>query len=108
LKKLQLKLSRSTTAIYPYEKPLLTVSQESSTEISLVPKNADTLFSVQKMKTSINFWHLLLGDVQLGTLEIKTEWYNSYKGNVKNFAAFLKKDNGESTTNEKKIMPLCL
>jgi hypothetical protein len=30
LKKLQLKLSRSTTAIYPYEKPLLTVSQESS------------------------------------------------------------------------------
>jgi hypothetical protein len=23
------------------------------------------------MKTSINFWHLLLGDVQLGTLEIK-------------------------------------
>jgi hypothetical protein len=25
------------------------------------------------------------------------------KGNVKNFAAFLKKDNGESTTNEKRL-----
>jgi hypothetical protein len=59
------------------------------------------------MKTSINFWHLLLGDVQLGTLEIKTEWYNSYKGNVKNFAAFLKKDNGESTTNEKRLCHFC-
>jgi hypothetical protein len=55
------------------------------TEISLVPKNADTLFSVQKMKTSINFWHLLLGDVQLGTLEIKTEWYNSYKRKCEKF-----------------------
>jgi hypothetical protein len=63
-------LSRSTTAIYPYEKPLLTVSQSPPLK-SAVPKNADTLFSVKKMKTSINFWHLLLGDVQLGTLEIK-------------------------------------
>jgi hypothetical protein len=60
------------------------------------------------MKTSINFWHLLLGDVQLGTLEIKTEWYNSYKRNVKKFRRILKKDNGESTTNEKEIMPLLL
>jgi hypothetical protein len=56
-----------------------------------------------KKKTSINFWHLLLGDVQLGTLEIKTEWYNSliqkemWKGRI------LKKDNGESTTNEKRL-----
>jgi len=23
------------------------------------------------MKTSVSFWHLLVGDVQLGTLEIK-------------------------------------
>jgi hypothetical protein len=75
LKKLQLKLSRSTIAIYPYEKPLLTVSQV-LTEINLA--DTDTLLA-SKMKTSINFWHLLLGDVQLGTLEIKTEWYNSYK-----------------------------
>jgi hypothetical protein len=73
------------------------------TEITLVPKNADTLFYVQKMKTSINFWHLLFGDVQLGTLEIENGMVQLIqKGNVKNFAAFLKKDDGESTTNEKR------
>jgi hypothetical protein len=60
------------------------------------------------MKTSINFWHLLLGDVQLGTLEIKNGMVQLIqKGNVKNFAAFLKKMM-ESTTNEKEIMPLLL
>ena len=41
------------------------------TEIILVPKNADTLFKIQKLKTSVNLWHLLTGDVQLGTLEIQ-------------------------------------
>ncbi|WP_016990150.1 transglycosylase domain-containing protein [Flavobacterium sp. ACAM 123] len=75
----------------------------SLTEITLVPKNADTLFRIQKMKTSINFWHLLLGDVQLGTLEIENGMVQLIqKGNVKNFAAFLKKDDGETTTNEKR------
>jgi hypothetical protein len=73
------------------------------TEITLVPKNADTLFRIQKIKTSINFWHLLLGDVQLGTLEIKNGMVQLIqKGNVKNFAAFLKKNNGESSTNVKR------
>ena len=75
----------------------------SLTEITLVPKNADTLFNIQKIKTSINFWHLLLGDVQLGTLKIKNGMVQLVqKGNVKNFAAFLKKDNGESTNNDKR------
>ena len=75
----------------------------SLTEITLVPKNADTLFRIQKMKTSINFWYLLLGDVQLGTLEIKKGMVQLIqKGNVKNFAAFLKKDDDASTTNEKR------
>jgi hypothetical protein len=46
---------------------------------------------------------LLLGDVQLGTLEIKNGMVQLIqKGNVKNFAAFLKKNNGESSTNEKR------
>ncbi|PKH66880.1 glycosyl transferase [Flavobacterium sp. ALD4] len=75
----------------------------SLTEITFVPKNADTLFKIQKMKTSINFWYLLFGDVQLGTLEIKNGMVQLIqKGNVKNFAAFLKKDDDESTTNEKR------
>jgi hypothetical protein len=75
----------------------------SLTEITLVPKDADTLFRVQKMKTSINFWNLLLGDVQLGTLEIQNGMVHLVqKGNVKNFAAFLKKDNNESSSDNKR------
>ncbi|TDE06691.1 transglycosylase domain-containing protein [Flavobacterium hiemivividum] len=75
----------------------------SLTEISLTPKDADTLFRIQKMKTSINFWNLLLGDVQLGTLEIQNGRVQLVKkGNVKNFAAFLKKDNSESSSDNKR------
>lgn len=75
----------------------------SLTEITLVPKDADTLFRIQKMKTSINFWNLLLGDVQLGTLEIQNGMVHLVqKGNVKNFAAFLKKDNNESSSDNKR------
>jgi hypothetical protein len=54
------------------------------------------------MKTSINFWHLLLGDVQLGTLEIKTEWYNSYKRKCEKFRRIPKERWWKSTTNEKR------
>ena len=43
----------------------------SFSEIILVPKNADTLFNIHKMKTSVNLWRLLVGDIQLGTLEIE-------------------------------------
>lgn len=73
------------------------------TEITLVPKNADTLFSIKKMKTSINVWHLFLGEVQLGTLEIQNGLVQLVqKGNVKNFAAFLKKENKEPTIQDKR------
>lgn len=72
-------------------------------EIVLVPKNADTLFSIQKMKTSVSFWHLLLGDVQLGTLEIKNGFVQLVKNeNGKNFEAFLKKETDTTKTTEKR------
>jgi hypothetical protein len=72
-------------------------------EIALVPRNADTLFKIQKLKTSINFWRLLLGDVQLGTLEIKNGYVQLVKkGEVKNFEAFLKKDKNLKTSNDKR------
>ncbi len=72
-------------------------------EIILTPKNADTLFNIQKIKTTVNFWHLFLGEVQLGTLEINNGYVQlTQKGTVKNFAAFLKKDNSETTTNDKR------
>jgi hypothetical protein len=43
IEKASTKIEQSTTAIYPYE-----TLDGLSTEITLVPKNADTLFSVQK------------------------------------------------------------
>ena len=79
------------------------ISGVSLTKITLAPKNTDTLFSIQKMRTSVNLWHLLLGEIQLGTLEIKNGLVQlTQKGDVKNFAAFLKKDNQEPTSNEKR------
>lgn len=72
-------------------------------ELTLVPKNADTLFTIQKMQTSINFWHLFLGDIQLGTLKINNGLVQLVqKGKVKNFAAFLKKDSTDIRTGEKR------
>ena len=62
------------------------------TDMTLVPKDADTLFRIQKMETSVNFWHLFIGDIQLGTLKINNGLVQLVqKGKVKNFAAFLLK-----------------
>jgi hypothetical protein len=76
----------------------------SLSEIILVPKNKDTLFRIQKMETSISFWHLLMGDIQLGTLEIENGFIQLVKNKKgRNFDAFLKKDKSETTNgNEKK------
>ena len=69
-------------------------------EITLTPQNADTLFQIQKMSTSINLWKLFVGDIQLGTLNIKNGYVQlTKKGNVKNFASFLKKDKNELASN---------
>lgn len=73
------------------------ISELKMSGIVLAPRNADTLFKIQKMKTSINFWHLLLGDIQLGTLEIKNgvvQLVKNKKGS--NFEAFLKKEDDET------------
>ena len=63
------------------------------TGITLVPKNADTLFSIQKLSTSVRFLPLFVGDMQLGTLFVENGLVQlTKKGNRKNFSAFLKKD----------------
>lgn len=73
------------------------------TELVLIPKNADTLFNIQKIKTNVNIWHLLIGDIQLGTLEIKTGFVQLVKkGKTTNFEAFLKKDNSKQDSNKKR------
>jgi hypothetical protein len=73
-------------------------------DVLLVPKHADTLFRIQSIKTKINFWQLLKGDVQLGSLEAKNGFVNLVKsGSTRNFDAFLpkKKDTIDSGSNEK-------
>ena len=63
------------------------------TNITLVPKNADTLFDIQKLSTSIRFMPLFVGDIQIGTLFIENGLVQlTKKGNRKNFSAFLKKE----------------
>jgi Transglycosylase len=72
-------------------------------EIILAPKNADTLFHIRKMKTSVNLWRLLVGDVQLGTLEIENGYVQLVKNKKgSNFDAFLKKDETTTAENEKR------
>jgi hypothetical protein len=72
-------------------------------DIILAPKNADTLFVIHKMKTSVNLWRLLVGDVQLGTLEIENGYVQLVKNKKgRNFDAFLKKDETTSNSKEKR------
>ncbi|MBC7438480.1 MAG: transglycosylase domain-containing protein, partial [Flavobacterium sp.] len=79
-------------------------------EIALVPKNADTLFRIQKMKTSVSFWHLMVGKIQLGTLKVSNgfvQLINNEKG--KNFQAFInkkKKSTSENTTEKRNYAEL--
>ncbi|MGV3695849.1 transglycosylase domain-containing protein [Flavobacterium sp.] len=69
--------------------------------ITLVPKQADTLVRIDELKTSVGFWKLLTGDIQLGKLEINKGFVQLVKTkNGSNYAAFLrskkdKKDTGE-------------
>ncbi|HCQ13989.1 transglycosylase domain-containing protein [Flavobacterium sp.] len=62
-------------------------------KITLVPKDADTLVSIENLKTSVNFWQLFVGDIQLGKLEVNKGFIQLVKNkNGKNFDAFLKND----------------
>ena len=73
------------------------------TEIILVPKKADTLFNIKKMETSVSISQLLIGEIQLGTLEIENGYVQLVKNqNGKNFEAFLKKDKEDKSPSEKR------
>jgi len=72
-------------------------------DIRLVPKNADTLFVIESIRTQVSFWKLLTGNLQLSSLEAKNGFVNLVKTeNGKNFDAFLpKKKKTEVKTSEK-------
>jgi dTDP-4-dehydrorhamnose 3,5-epimerase-like enzyme len=70
-------------------------------EVTLVPKNADTLLQVESIKTSVNLARLLTGDVQLGTLEMKNGFVQLVRNkNGKNFDAFLHSKDDEKTEDD--------
>jgi hypothetical protein len=72
------------------------------TDIVLVPKNADTLFAIHKLSTSVRFAPLFVGDLQLGTLFIENGLVQlTKKGDRKNFSAFLKKEKNPTASGEK-------
>ncbi|HSD15209.1 MAG TPA: hypothetical protein VLB74_11220, partial [Flavobacterium sp.] len=71
-------------------------------DMLLIPKEADTLLSVQKIKTSYNILELLTGDIQLKNLEMNNGFILLVKNkNGRNFDAFLKRDTTERS-NEKR------
>lgn len=73
------------------------------TDITLVPKNADTLFSIHQLSTSVRFLPLFVGDMQLGTLFVENGFVQlTKKGDRKNFSAFLKRDTISSTKSHEK------
>lgn len=71
-------------------------------DMVLVPKNADTLLSVQKIKTSYSLFELFTGDLQLKNLEMNNGFIQLVKNqNGRNFDAFLKRDKTEKTTEKR-------
>lgn len=78
------------------------VSSIELNNIILVPKEADTLFSIEKVKTKINVFQLIVGDIQLQNLEVKNGFIQLVKNEKgRNFDAFLKKEK-RNDVNEKR------
>ncbi|WP_159799900.1 transglycosylase domain-containing protein [Flavobacterium sp. MK4S-17] len=68
-------------------------------DISIVPKKADTLLDIKSIKTDVNISKLLIGELQLGTLEMEDGYIQFVKNSKgKNFDAFLKSSKTDSNT----------
>jgi len=68
--------------------------------IYLVPIQADTLVRIDELKTSVNLWKLLVGEIQLGKLEINKGFIQLVKTkNGSNFETFLRSKK-EKTDND--------
>lgn len=69
-------------------------------DISIVPHNADTLMRVQKLNTSVNLGELLIGELQIGKLNMENGFVLLVKkGSKKNFESFIKKNDSLTTQN---------
>lgn len=67
--------------------------------VSLAPKGQDTLFSIKHITTSVGFWPLLTGDIQVGRLDVSDGYVQlERRDSIWNFAAFLKRDDADDTS----------
>ena len=72
-------------------------------EITLVPQNADTLLSIQKIKTKVNLFELITGDVVIENLELSQGFIQLVKNkDGRNFDAFLKSKSDDVETDHEK------
>ena len=70
-------------------------------KITLIPKQADTLINIENLKTSVNFWQLINGNIQLGKLEINKGYIQLVKNEKgRNFDTFLKHKNDKNASEE--------
>ena len=68
------------------------------TDISIVPHDADTLLRVHKLNTTVNLGELLIGELQIGKLDMQNGFILLVKkGSKKNFEAFIKKKDSINT-----------
>ena len=102
ISKIETKLDHDYQCDFSIEKAeFIGLSNLEFQKITLVPKDADTLISIENLKTSVNFWQLFVGDIQLGKLEINEGFIQLVKNkNGKNFDAFLK-NNDEKKSDDK-------
>ena len=69
--------------------------------ITLVPNQADTLVRIDNLKTTVNFWKLFTGDIQLGKLDINRGYIQLVKTkNGSNFETFLRSKKEQKETTE--------
>ncbi|WP_284650820.1 transglycosylase domain-containing protein [Flavobacterium terrisoli] len=70
-------------------------------KITLVPEAADTLVRIDELKTSVSFWKLIMGDIQLGKLEINKGYVQLVKTKTgNNYDAFLRSKKEKSDNDE--------
>ncbi len=72
-------------------------------DVSLVPNNADTLFTVKEIRTDVNFWKLLSLELQLNSLSVSNGYVQLVKkDSIRNFDAFLPKRTATDTIDDDK------
>lgn len=103
IEKIQNKVSQKYDCTFKIgQAELIGISGIEMHNISLKPNNADTLLAVNTIKTKINLFEIITGDLQINNLEMHDGYIQLVKNkNGRNFDAFLKKDTLSTSTSKK-------